>query len=253
MPTPTTTGEARARLREALAFRRGPGQVVAALLLGLLGFAVAIQLSDATDVLSRASRADLVQILGGLDTRTDQLEAELRRLEQTRSELLAGAGDSEAALAEARARLDTFGILAGTVAAEGPGVSVRVADPQGTVRAVAVLGTVQELRDAGAEAIQIKGGPDRVVRVVASTPFADVPSGGVSVGDVALSPPYLLEAIGDPDTLQTALGIPGGAVASITSGGASVDVRQAERLLVDALHEVTEPTYARPAPPADGG
>jgi uncharacterized protein YlxW (UPF0749 family) len=116
-----------------------------------------------------------------------------------------------------------------------------------------MLGTVQELRDAGAEAIQVTGGPDRVVRVVASTPFADVPSGGVSVGGVALSPPYLIEAIGDPDTLQTALGIPGGAVSSIGSGGGSVEVRRADRLLVDALHELTEPTYARPAPPADGG
>jgi uncharacterized protein YlxW (UPF0749 family) len=251
VPSQPTTAEARARLRRALSLRRGPGQAVAAVLLGILGFLLAIQLTDATDVLARASRADLVAILSGLDTRADQLEAELARLEQARSDLLAGAGDSEAALADAQARLDTFGILAGTVAAEGPGVSVRIVDPKGSVGAVALLGAVQELRDAGAEALQIRGGPDRVVRVVASTPFADVPSGGVSVGDVALSPPYTVQAIGDPDTLQTALRIPGGAVASIGSAGATVDVRPSDRLLVDALHEVTDPTYARPAPPPE--
>jgi uncharacterized protein YlxW (UPF0749 family) len=245
-PTPA---QARARLRTALALRRGSGQVVAAVLMGLLGFTIAIQLTDATDVLARASRADLVQILSGLNTRTDQLEAELARLEQTRGELVAGAGDSEAALAEAQARLETFGILAGTLGAQGPGVVVTIDDPEGSVRGITMLSAVQELRDAGAEAIQVRGEPDRVVRVVASTAFADVPSGGVSVGGVALSPPYTVEAIGDPDTLQTALGIPGGAAASITSSGGTVDVAQATTVVVDALHEASEPTYARPAPP----
>jgi uncharacterized protein YlxW (UPF0749 family) len=244
-PTPE---EARARLRRALALRRGHRQVVAAVLLGMLGFTVAIQLSDATDVLDRASRADLVQILGGLTTRAEQLEAELQRLEQARTDLEAGAGDSEAALAEAQSRLDTFGILAGTLPATGPGVVVTIADPEGSVRGITMLSVVQELRDAGAEAMQVRGSPDRVVRVVASTAFADVPSGGVSVGGVALAPPYTLEVIGDPDTLQTALGIPGGALASITSSGGRVDVRQASRVVVDSLHEATAPTYARPAP-----
>ena len=218
-PTPPTTEQARQRLRQAFSLRTGPGQIVAAILLAGLGFAAAVQLASPTDVLDRATRADLVQIIDGLNTRSEQLEDELSRLEQSRSELRTGAGDSEAALAEAQARLETLSILAGTAPAEGPGVVVSVVDPDGGVDASRVLSAVQELRDAGAEAFQIAGSPDRVVRVVASTAFVDLPGGGVSVGGVALSPPLTITAIGDPETLSTALGIPGGAVASMTSAG----------------------------------
>ena len=248
-PTTPTTQEARRRLRQAFSLRSNPGQVVAAVLLAVLGFIAAVQLASPMDVLDRATRADLVQIIQGLNTRSEQLEDELSRLEQSRNELRAGAGDSEAALAEAQTRLDTLSILAGTAPAQGPGVEVRVADPDGAVDASRMLSAIQELRDAGAEAFQVAGSPERVVRVVASTAFVDVPAGGVSVGGVALAPPFTITAIGDPETLSTALGIPGGAVASMTSAGARVTVAQTDAALVDALHEATEPTYARPATP----
>jgi uncharacterized protein YlxW (UPF0749 family) len=244
-----TTDEARRRLRDALSLRTGSGQLVAAALLGMLGFTVAIQLTDSTDVLERATRSDLVQILAGLDNRSEQLAAEVARLEQARADLLAGAGDSEAALAEAQSRLDTFGILAGTLPAEGPGVTMRIADPQAAVTAVSMLSAIQELRDAGAEAIQVDGANERSVRVVASTAFADEPTGGVSVGGVALTPPYLVRAIGDADTLSAALTIAGGAVPSLTSAGATVTVTSPSVVVVDALHEASDPTYARPAVP----
>jgi uncharacterized protein YlxW (UPF0749 family) len=242
-PTPA---DARRRLRRALSPRGGPGQLVAAGLLAVLGFTVAVQLTDSTDVLERASRSDLVQILAGLDTRADQLSAEVTRLEQARRDLEAGAGDSQAALEEAQSRLDTFGILAGSVPAQGPGVTLRIADPQAAVTAVTMLSTVQELRDAGAEAIQIDGEPGRSVRVVAPTAFADEPGGGVSVGGVALAPPYLVRAIGDPDTLAAAVAIAGGAVSSLTSVGATATVGTPSTVLVDALHEQNPPTYAAP-------
>lgn len=248
-PTTPTTQEARRRLRGAFSLRSSPGQVVAAVLLAGLGFAAAVQLASPTDVLDRATRADLVQIIQGLNTRSEQLEDELSRLEQSRTELRAGAGDSEAALAEAQSRLETLSILAGTAPAQGPGVVVRVVDPDGGVDASRMLSAVQELRDAGAEAFQVEGSPDRVVRVVASTAFADLPGGGVSVGGVALAPPFTITAIGDPATLSTALGIPGGAVASMTSAGARVTVEETDAVTVDALHEPADPTYSRPATP----
>ena len=60
-----------------------------------------------------------------------------------------------------------LGILAGTVAAEGPGIVVTI---DGVDDAALLLDTVQELRDAGAEAIQLGD-----VRVVASTYFTQAP------------------------------------------------------------------------------
>lgn len=247
----TTTAQARARLRQTLSWQTKPGTLISTVLLAVLGFAAAVQIATPDDVLDRASRADLVQILDGLGTRADQLEDEVRRLEQARADLVAGAGDSEAARAEAEDRLLTLGILAGTSPAQGPGVELVITDTDGTVDASSLLSTIQELRDAGAEALQIDGAGDRSVRVVASTAFTDAPTGGVLVGGVTLSPPYTVTAIGDSSTLATALGIPGGAVSTLESAGAGITVREETDLVVDTLHEPVEPSYARPAVPDD--
>lgn len=247
----TTTAQARARLRTTLAWQTKPGTLISTVLLAILGFAAAIQIATPDDVLDRASRTDLVQILDGLGTRADQLEDEVARLEEARADLVAGAGDSEAAQAEAQDRLLTLGILAGTSAAQGPGVELGIVDLGDDVDASSMLSTVQELRDAGAEALQIDGAGERSVRVVASTAFADAATGGVTVGGVTLTQPYSITAIGDPATLSTALGIPGGAVATIESAGATVSVRESRELVVDTLHEPVEPSYARPAVPDD--
>ena len=131
-------------------------------------------------------------------------------------------------------------MLAGTVAATGPGIEVFVTDPQSTVRSAQVLDLVQELRDAGAEAIQIGS-----VRVVASTWFADA-AGGVSVDGTALRPPYTVLAIGESQTMATALEIPGGVVASLPDRAAAT-VAAREQVEVTALHAVRAPRYARPA------
>jgi len=247
----TTPALARARLREALSWEVGRGTVISGVLFAILGFVAAIQIAQPDDALGQASRADLVQILNGLNTRADQLEEEVSRLEETRAALVAGAGDSEAALAEAQERLDTLGILSGEVAASGPGVRVAISDPGGGVDAAGMLSTVQELRDAGAEALQITGGLGRAVRVVASTAFVDLPTGEIAVGGVGLRSPYSIVALGAPSTLGTALGIPGGALSSLEGAGASVSVTEDGELLVDALHSATEPSYARPAVPDD--
>ena len=247
----TTPAQARARLREALSWDVGSGTVISAVLFAIVGFVAAIQIAAPDDALGQASRADLVQILNGLNTRADQLEEEVARLEEARAGLVAGAGDSEAALAEAQERLDTLGILSGEVAATGPGVRIVVSDPGGGVDAAGMLSAVQELRDAGAEALQVTGGLGRSVRIVASTAFVDLPTGEIAVGGVGVTSPYAIVALGDPSTLATALGIPGGALSSLEGSGASVSVNESNDLLVDALHSATEPSYARPAVPDD--
>lgn len=249
MSTDTTPQQARERLKTTLNWRPRSGTAITTVLFVLLGFVAAVQLSAADDGLDRASRTDLVQILNSLDTRAAQLEDEIARLEETRAELVSGAGSSEAAQAEAEERLETLGILAGTLPATGPGVELTISDPGSAVDASTMLSVIQELRDAGAEALQVDGSPERSVRVVASTAFVDVPTGGVAVGGVALTPPYQVKAIGDPDTLGPALRIPGGAVTSLETAGASTSLRDDSVVTVDALHEPTTPSYARPAPP----
>ena len=215
--------------------------MLGALLLVALGFALVAQLrQNNAQGLSALRQSDLVRILDDVGDRRDRLAAEASDLQSQQRALAGGATGSQAAIDAARARLDALGVLAGTVAATGPGIEVFVTDPQSTVKSSQVLDLVQELRDAGAEAIQIGS-----VRVVASTWFADA-AGAVSVDGTVLRPPYTVLAIGDSQTMATALEIPGGVVASLPDRAAAT-VAAREQVEVTALHAVQAPRYARPA------
>lgn len=212
-----------------------------ALLLVALGFALVAQLRQNSEQgLSALRQSDLVRILDDVGDRRDRLAAEASDLQAQQRALTGGATDSQAAIDAARSRLDALGVLAGTVAATGPGVEVFVTDPQSTIRSAQVLDLVQELRDAGAEAIQIGS-----VRVIASTWFGDA-TGGVVVDGTELRPPYTVLAIGDSQTMATALEIPGGVVASLPDR-ATATVAARDQVAVTALHAVQTPRYARPA------
>jgi uncharacterized protein YlxW (UPF0749 family) len=219
-------------------------QLLAALLVAGLGFALVAQLTqDETERLASLRQSDLVRILDDIGDRRDRLAAERSDLEAEQRDLASGATDSEAAIKVARARLDALGVLAGTVPAAGTGLEVSISDPTGSVRAAQILDLVQELRDAGAEAVQIGSS-----RVVATTAFTDL-AGGVAVDGVRQSPPYTVLAIGDGQTMSTALQIPGGVIASLPDGAEGTAAVK-EDVQISALRPVPRPRYARPAAPA---
>ena len=220
---------------------------VIALLVGLLAFGLVVQVrSNVGDTqLENARQDDLVRILSDLNAREQRLRGDITNLERTLAQLGAGAQGREAALAEARRRADDLGILAGTLAAEGEGLTVRL-QPKGTaIRAATVLEAVEELRGAGAEAMQIAGGSGPAVRIVASSFFADG-AGGLVVDDQSLPAPYTLTVIGPAATMQTALMIPGGVADSVARDGGTLHVDQASTVRVDALHPPETLDYAEP-------
>lgn len=222
--------------------RTGKGaQALGAVLVAALGFALVAQLRQSNEQgLADLRQSDLVRILDDVGDRRDRLAAEASELQAQQRELTSGASGSQAAIEAAEARIEALGILAGTLPAQGPGVEVSITDPSGAVKAAQLLDLVQELRDAGAEAMQIGS-----VRVVASTAFTDVP-GGVRADGTTLEAPFTVLAIGDSQTMATALEIPGGVIASLPEG-ANATVAAREEVMVTALHAVREPQYARPA------
>jgi uncharacterized protein YlxW (UPF0749 family) len=231
----------------ARARRVSAAGAVIGLLLGLLGFALVVQLrSNATDAeLSSARPDDLVRILSDLDAREERLRSEIASLEDTQRQLASGAQGREAALDEARRRADALGILAGTLPAQGPGLQIRFMAGGEPVRAATILDAVEELRGAGAEAMQIAGADSPPVRVVASTYFVDAADGLVVDGH-HMSGPYTLLAIGDPQTMQTALNIPGGVVDTVRQHGGNVIVQESTVAKVTAVRPAGSLKYARP-------
>lgn len=237
---------ARARLRTALAPRATVQQLVIGLLFVGLGFAAvaATQSTRGAGLLATAREDEVVRVLDDLTERQTRLQAEQRGLEAARDRLLSGS--EEQRLAASRARADALAILAGTVPAVGTGITVTLQDGSGAITSAVLLDAVQELRDAGAEAIQIAN-----VRVVASTWFQETPK-GVSVSGTVLASPYRILVIGDSATLATALEIPGGVADTVRTAGGRIDVAASAEVVVSALQPLSTPQYARPAPSPSG-
>jgi len=230
------------RIKVALRFRPSRAHFVVGLLCMTLGFAFAVQVrSTQDDALAGARTSDLVRILDDLGEQRQRLASEAARLQSTLDDLNTGADRAGAAREAARERLETLSILAGSVPAHGPGVVLTVADPEGGVGAADLLDVVQELRDAGAEAIQIND-----VRVVGSSSLIDS-SDGIVIDQAVVTPNYEVRAIGDPDTLSSALAFPGGVVEGLQEAGARPSVTESPDISVDALKPLPHSEYAHPA------
>jgi uncharacterized protein YlxW (UPF0749 family) len=241
--------EERAESARPAAAKRGISSagVVIAVLLALLGFTLVVQVksNSADQGLASARQEDLVRILSDLEAREERLRDEIADLEESERQLSSGAAGREAALDEATRRADELGVLAGTLPARGPGLTVEFRQGGERLKASAILDAVQELRGAGAEAMQIAGADGAAVRIVASTWFLDR-DGGIEVDGRRLAAPYTITVIGEPRTMETALKIPGGVVESVGNDNGTVIVREHEVVDVSALRAPTSLQHARP-------
>lgn len=226
-------------------------QIAGAVLLALLGFAAAVQvraLRTDAGYPGTASRTELIQVLDGLQQKSRSLESEISEAEQVRARLTSDQDRTTTAKQQAEERAVTLGILAGTLPAAGPGIKLTISGSQDAITAALILNTIEELRDAGAEAIEIND----QVRVVASSYMLDG-QGGIVVDDALIPPPYAIEAIGDPRTLATAMRIPGGVVDAVDDKGGVVHVTELDDAAINALHRPAPPRFAKPAPEGEGG
>ncbi|MFF5775227.1 DUF881 domain-containing protein [Streptomyces californicus] len=225
--------------------RLSRAQLIVAVLLFGLGLGLAIQVRSTSDdsALRGARQEDLVRILDEVDDRTQRLEDEKQRLEDQRAELENSSDQAEEARKQTLEKERQLGILAGTVAAEGPGITLTITDPSGAVAPDMLLDALQELRAAGAEAIEVNG-----VRVVANTYFSGE-AGDVQVDGKKIEAPYEFSVIGKPQDLEPALNIPGGVVQTLEKEQATVLVEQSDDIVVDALRPAQRPDYARSSTP----
>ncbi|MEC3998551.1 DUF881 domain-containing protein [Actinacidiphila sp. DG2A-62] len=221
--------------------RASRAQLIVAVLLAVLGLGVAIQVRTTSDngALRGARQEDLVRILTELDNRSQRLQDEKRGLDSQRSELETSSDQAAEALKQTQQKERELGVLAGSVPAQGPGITLTITDPHGGVESDSLLDTLQELRAAGAEAIQING-----VRAVADTYFTQG-SDGVLVDGHKLAQPYVFKVIGNPQDLEPALNIPGGVVQTLEKEQATADVVRSQKIVVDALRSPKQPDYAR--------
>lgn len=216
-------------------------QLLMALMCVLLGFGIVVQVRQTQgDEFAALRQDDLVRLLDEVTQRNEDLTAEREQLLRDRSALRSGS-DTQRLAEEYQV---VHGVLAGTQPVEGPGVVVTVRGAH-EVSAQTMVHMLEELRNAGAEAVEVSG-----QRLVASSAFADSEEGVLADGR-ALGEKMEWRAIGDPQTISVALNIPGGALAGFRNVGAVAEIEQRDLVQITAIREVEAPSYAVPVETED--
>lgn len=169
-----------------------------------------------------------------------------------------GVSSSSAQMRALSADLKSAKFAACLTAVQGPGVEVTLTDskkpfagglpagftPPNIIHDTDINATVNELKAAGAEAISVND-----QRIGAVTPIRCA-GPTVFVNNTAQTPPYVIEAIGKPQTLEAALNLPGGEADQVKNfDKAMFTVQPAKRLAIPASNGVVQPQYALPVPP----
>ncbi|HZK05247.1 MAG TPA: DUF881 domain-containing protein [Actinomycetaceae bacterium] len=213
--------------------RRFWTRVLIAVLCGLVAFAAVVQARQReTDTLSTLRQAELVRILDELSTRVEELTSERDTLSRELADLESGVISQTAAAEAAAERVRALSIHAGTIPVHGPGVALEIRDPQRGLKAQSFVSLVEELRNSGAEAIEIND-----VRLGTNSWFAD-DEAGISLDGIDIAPPYTVDAIGDPGTIAVALEMPGGVLAAFRTAGAATNLEEIGDIEIHSVRDI---------------
>jgi uncharacterized protein YlxW (UPF0749 family) len=216
-------------------------QLSLAIVAFLLGGLIVVQLrsQEAGNGLDQLTPTELTVLVGNLNTRNDQLRAEIATTQAELSSLQASDARGDTSVGQLQSDLAKVRAWTGLDPVSGPGVRITVT---GGIDAPSVQALVNELRNAGAEAIAIND-----LRVEPNS-IVNGPSGSLLIGSTALGDPFEVSAIGNPETLTGSLTRAGGIVAQLaaTAPSAQLIVTPIDMLLLPATTEDLVPAHGRP-------
>lgn len=241
---------------------RLPGSVALLLICAILAFGLTLQIRSVYRIKSgaatgEAARADqLQQDLNNQRQKSQELANEVSQLSGTVSEYRQQAAKTGNVTSALNDQLTQAEILAGMAAVSGPGVVVTMQDSKQTVASgtdqnayvihdVDILQALNELRDAGAEALSLNG-----ERILATT---EVRCAGsvVSINNNRYAAPFVIRAVGNPDELKNALTMRGGLADSLAQWGIDVEVGTSQSLVIGAYSGTPDFRYAKPTKGGD--
>jgi len=196
-----------------------------AMLIGLL--AVGQLNSQARPIeISRLSATELSTLIETLTARNRELRSGLADIREQLRQYEVSGPQGESALQVSREDLRRITALGGLAAVDGQGILMNV---DGNLDAIALNDLINELRNAGAEAIAVDG-----IRITARSVATEGPRAmeldGVEVGEQ-----FTLRAIGSPDGLLAAMERPGGIISQLKLFiKATIQIRQAEAVELPA-------------------
>lgn len=205
--------------------------------------------------------------LGGAipSQRALELESELKKIKEEKQNLL-----SELDLYEKRLRqieesaskdnvliknlnkeLEKYKVIAGFESVKGPGIQVVIDDPPRTTELIndystisvnydLLLALINVLNSAGAEAIAIND-----QRIISTTGILYANS-NVKINSVPTSPPYIIKAIGNPDTLESVLNFRFGIVWDMRENYLlQVNIKKMDEIVIPRYNDIVKFRYAK--------
>ena len=181
------------------------------------------------------------------------IKAQQDRVATLEQAIAGGTGQKQALLDD----LKSAKFAAGLTSVQGPGVVVTLNDskkpytgmlppgfaPPNIIHDTDINSVINELKQAGAEVVSIND-----QRLVA-TSAVRCAGPTVYVNNTQEATPFVIKAIGDAKTLQSALNIPGGEADSINHFDKDMlSIQVSKHLVVPAYSGVIQPKYAVPVP-----
>jgi uncharacterized protein YlxW (UPF0749 family) len=220
---------------------RWRNQLSLAIVAFLLGALVVVQLRSqaAGNGLDTLTTTELTVLVGNLNTRNDQLRAEIATTQAELAALQASDARGDTSVGQLQVDLARVRAWTGLDPVMGPGVRITVT---GGLHAGSVQDLVNELRNAGAEAIAVDD-----VRVEPNS-IVDGPVGGLLIESTHLGDPFEVSAIGNPNSLTGSLTRAGGIIAQLaaTDPAAQLIVTPVDTLRLPATTQNLSPAHGKP-------
>lgn len=231
---PAAPGPRRLRERRArMAAMSGSGsRLWVAVVAAILGVLVIGQLRGQAGVpgLSGLTSTELTQLIANLNAGNDRLRDELGDLGRQEQKLADARDRGQTTVGDLTSDLTQIRAWAGLTPVTGQGIAILVSGPIGGDGVEELL---NELRNAGAEAIAVAG-----IRVVTGTVVAGAP-GALSIENDAIGDTFEIRAIGSPQILTGTLTRTGGVIAQVTSTYSNA------RITVTPMDSMTLPATER--------
>lgn len=209
-----------------------------ALLIGLLGVGQLRSHARPTQI-SSLSAQELSTLIETLTRRNRELRTGLTDIREQLREYRVAGSQGQSAIDVSREDLRRITAFGGLAAVEGQGIEVSV---DGDLDAIAVNDLINELRNAGAEAIAVDA-----VRITARSVAVQGPL-TLQIDGVNIGRHFVLRAIGSPDGLMAAIQRPGGILSQLQLVVlATIDLFQAESLRLPATEQSLAPTVGKAA------
>jgi uncharacterized protein YlxW (UPF0749 family) len=183
---------------------------------------------------------DLSELIDTLGARNRELRTGLADLRETLREYRVAGSQGQSALEVSREDLRRITAFGGLAAVQGQGL---VLDVTGSLDAIALNDLVNELRNAGAEAIAVDD-----VRITHRSVAVQGPR-GLIIDGVEIGESFTIRAIGSPDGLLAAMQRPGGIIAQLEQFiDATIVASQSDAIRVPATATSLAPTVAQVVP-----